>query len=251
MASNVGKTSRHARATLMLSVLLAYAPTEMARQSSEALPKVIHHAEPRYPPLAAQTRIDGDVRVRFVTDGESVTDVVVESGHPLLRPAAEENVRTWKFTSHTPGTFDVTFRYKFSSGGTEVTFLESPSIVQIETTPMLISDGCQVGLDLGIWKTRLNSAHGKTSRVLRLSSYCESLEGNAVGPKGKREEIDFGHKEGDFLAFTINLRQPDGQHMKTFFVGKMSKYKIVGTFVDSAGVTGEWTAVRMAEPPTS
>ena len=55
---------------------------------------------------------DGDVRVRFVTDGESVTDAIVDSGHPLLRPAAQENVRTWKFASHTPGTFYVTFRYK-------------------------------------------------------------------------------------------------------------------------------------------
>ena len=115
---------RHARAALMLSVLLAYVPCAMARPSSEALPKVIQHAESMYPPLAKQTRIDGDL--------------VVESGHPLLRPAAEESVRTWKFASHTPGTFYVTVRYKFASRGTEVTFLESPSIVQIETTAMMI-----------------------------------------------------------------------------------------------------------------
>ena len=235
----------------MLSVLLVYAPSEIARQSSEALPKVIQHAEPRYPPLAAQTRIAGDVRVRFVTDGESVTDVVVESGHPLLRPAAEENVRTWKFASHTPGTFYVTFRYKFASGGTEVTFLESPSIIQIETTPMMMTGGCQVPADLGIWKTQLNSTHGKTSQVLTLSSYCESLEGNAVGPRGKKEEIDSGHYDGDFLAFIVIVHQPDGRYTKTFFVGKISKYKIVGTFVDNVGITGEWTAVRLADRPNS
>jgi TonB family protein len=241
----------HAQKILMLSVLLASISGAMAQQSSEVLPKVIQHAEPRYPPLAEQTRIDGDVRVRFVTDGESATDVVVESGHPLLRQAAEENVRTWKFASHTPGTFHVTFRYKFASGGTEVTFLEAPSIVQIETTPMIASGGCQVSVDIGIWKTQLHSAHGKTSQVLTLSSYCESLAGNTVGPRGKKEEIDFGHYDGDWLAFIVTVRQPDGQNTKTFFVGKISKYKIVGTFVDNAGVTGQWTAVRMAEPPNS
>ncbi len=106
--------------------------------------------------------------------------------------------------------------------------------------------------DLGIWKTQLNSAHGKTSQVLKLFSSCgESLEGTALGPRGKKEEIDFGHYDGDFLAFVVNVRQPDGRNTKTFFVGKMSKYKIVGTFVDNAGITGDWTAVRMANPPNS
>ena len=83
----------------MLSLLLASVDSAIAQQSSEALPKVIQHAEPMYPPLASQTRIDGDVRVKFTTDGESVTDLVVESGHPLLRIATEDNVRTWKFAS--------------------------------------------------------------------------------------------------------------------------------------------------------
>jgi hypothetical protein len=64
----------------------------------------------------------------------------------------------------------------------------------------------------------LNSAHGKTWRVFTLSYSGPDedwLDGNAVGPKGKKEEIDFGHKEGDFIAFTMNLRQPDGAHIKS------------------------------------
>ena len=63
------------------------------------------------------------------------------------------------------------------------------------------------------------------------------LDGNALGPKGESEEIDFDHKEGNFLAFTITLSQPDGQHVKTFLIGKMMGNKIVGTFVDDAGIT--------------
>ncbi len=59
---------RHVRTILMLSVLIGAVPRAVAQQSSEALPKVIQHAEPTYPPLARQTRIDGEVRVNFTTE---------------------------------------------------------------------------------------------------------------------------------------------------------------------------------------
>jgi len=38
--------------------------------------------------------------------------------------------------------------------------------------------------------------------------------------QGETEEIYFGHKEGNFLAFTIKLSQPYGQHVKAFLLGK-------------------------------
>jgi hypothetical protein len=111
---------------------------------------------------------------------------------------------------------------------------------------------CGSTLDIGTWKTRLNSSHGIASQVLELSSYCyESLEGTAAGPKGRKEKIEVGYYEDPFLAFTMNVHQPDGRTIKTFFVGKISKYKIIGTFVDDAGITGELTGVRMAETPNS
>jgi Gram-negative bacterial TonB protein C-terminal len=234
-------------------VLLLAVPRAGPQERPEVLPKIVQHSDPIYPPLASQTRIGGDVRVKITTDGESVIDAEVESGHPLLRKAAEDNLRTWKFAAHTPGTFHVIFRYKFASGGKEVTFLESPAIVQIQAPePKLIID--YAWLDLGTWKAQLSSAHGKTWQVfsLRFSGpHDEPLDGNARGPKGKTKEIDFGHKEGNFLAFTMNLREPDGRDLKTFFVGTMSKYRIVGTFVDNAGITGEWTAVRLADTPST
>ena len=245
---------RHARMTLVLLVVIGRVPMTMAQQSSGAVPQVVQHAQPTYPPLARQTRIDGEVRVRFTTDGESVIDVASESGHPLLCAAAEENVRTWKFVAHTPGTFHVTFRYKLATDATEVSFFDSPAIVQIESPTPVIGGIVWAWLGLGTWKAQLNSSHGKTWQVFTLSYSGPNedwLDGDAVGPKGEKEEIDFGHKEGDFLAFTINLRQPDGKHIKTLFIGKISKYKIVGTFVDNAGITGGWTAVRLADKPKS
>jgi TonB family protein len=244
---------RHARTILMLSVLLASVPSAMAKESPEVLPKVVQHTEPIYPPLARQTRIQGEVRLRITTDGESVRDAEAETGHPLLRKAAEDNVRTWKFVAHTPGTFHVTFRYKLSSGNVDVEFLESPAIVEIEASPPELGI-YYANIGLGTWKARLKSAHGKSWHVFELSytgANGDWLNADALNPKGESEESDFGHKEGNFLAFTITLSQPDGQHVKTFLIGKMTGDKIVGTFVDDAGIRGEWTAVRAADSPSA
>lgn len=242
---------RHACTILMLSAFLAAVPCVMAQETPEVLPKVIQHAEPIYPPLARQTRIQGEVRVKITTDGESVRDAEAEAGHPLLRTAAVDNVRTWKFVAHAPGTFHVTFRYKLLDGNTDVEFLESRAIVEIVAFPPELSI-YYAWLGLGTWKAQMRSAHGKYAPVFKLYSSGPNgdwLNGEVVGRNGEKEEIDFGHKEGDFLAFTIKLSQPDGQHVKTFFIGKMTKDKIVGTFVDNAGIRGEWTAVRVADSP--
>jgi TonB family protein len=238
---------------LVLSALLASAQGTVTQELPDALPKVVQHSEPIYPPLARQTRIQGDVRVKITTDGESVRTAEAEAGHPLLRGAAEDNIRTWRFVAHTPGTFHVTFRYKLLSTKVDVEFLESPAIVEIEAAPpeMIID---YAWLSLGTWKAQLKSAHGELSEVFTLKysgPKGEWLDGNAKGPKGESEEIDFGHKEGNFLAFTLRLKQPDGQHVKTFFIGKMKVNEIVGTFVDDAGITGEWTAVRAGNSPKS
>src|SRR6266849_6284035 len=113
------------QAILVLSVLPAFVLSARA-QDPKALPGVVQHAEPKYPPLARQTRIQGEVRVKITTDGESVRDAEAETGHTLLRKAAEDNARTWKFVAHVPGIFHVTFRYKLLSDNTNVEFLESP-----------------------------------------------------------------------------------------------------------------------------
>jgi len=53
---------------------------------------------PYYPPLARQARIQGQVHLEFFVNhlGE-VASVNVLSGHPMLAPAATENVKTWRF----------------------------------------------------------------------------------------------------------------------------------------------------------
>lgn len=61
--------------------------------------------------------------------GESVSEAVAQTGHPLLRKAAEDNAKTWKFASHTPSIFNVTFRYKLMESGVEVEFLRADAIL--------------------------------------------------------------------------------------------------------------------------
>jgi len=247
-ASEMEQTMRHARTILMLSVLLTI-PSAMAQESPEVLPKVVQHAEPVYPPLARQTRIQGEVRIKVTTDGESVRDAEAETGHPLLRKAAEDNARTWKFVTHTPGIFHVAFRYKLSSGNADVAFLESPAIVPIDASPPVVTI-YYADIGIGTWKAQLQSTHGKFWRVFQLSytgADGDWLDANALNPKGESEESDFGHKEGNFLAFTITLTQPDGRQLKTFLIGIMRGDKIVGTFVDDGGIRGKWTAARVAD----
>ena len=241
------------RTILVLSVSLAAVVGAPAQDSSEVLPKVIQHAEPIYPPLAVQTKVDGEVRIKVTTDGESVRKVEAETGNPLLRRAAEDNIRTWKFVTHTPGTFHLTFRYKILSGEQNIEFLESPAIVRIEAPPVkLIVDVSMVAH--GAWKAQLTSSQGKSSRTFNLnyfSSGSDYLSGNATGPKGESEGIEFGHKEEDFLAFAIALTRPHGKEVKTFFIGKLKGDEIIGTFIDDDGIRGQWKAVWVADNPKS
>ncbi len=244
---------RPACTILMLSVLLVVVPSTLAQESAETLPKVMQHSEPIYPPLARQTRIQGEVSVKVTTDGESVREAVAQTGHPLLRKAAEDNAKTWKFVSHTPSTFNVTFRYKLMESSVEVEFLKLAAIVEILASPPEMSI-YYANLGLGAWKAQIKSAHGNYSRLFELTytgAEGDWLNARTLNSKGESEESDFGHREGDFLAFTITLSQPDGQHVKTFFVGKMTGNKIVGTFVNAAGTNGQWTAVRVPDGPKS
>jgi len=60
--------------------------------------RLIHRVEPRYPPLAIQTRTEGKVVLRALigTDG-TMREVRVVSGHPLLVLAAQDAVMQWRY----------------------------------------------------------------------------------------------------------------------------------------------------------
>ena len=59
---------------------------------------LIHRLQPAYPPLAVQTRTQGQVVLRAVISREgTIENLQVVSGHPLLVRAAIEAVRQWRY----------------------------------------------------------------------------------------------------------------------------------------------------------
>lgn len=236
---------------VLLSLLLLVAFPAGAQDSGEPLPKLVSHADAVYPQIAKTAHIMGDVVVRITTDGQSVIEAVAESGPLLLRRASEENAKTWKFAPHIPGTFRVTYSYKFVAGDVFTSFPNSTALVEISAVPPTVHI-YYGSAGLGKWKAVLTSSHGRLS---------ESFEFSATGPNGQwldfrvlgapdeqYDEDDYGNVNGDFVTFVTKLTEPDGKRVKTCLVGRMSRDRIAGSFVDESGVRGTWTATRVVEP---
>lgn len=116
-----------------------------AAQNSEPLPMMAGGEFPVYPPLARAAQIQGVVKIVVTTDGHKVTSTRVESGHPMLVKAAETSAATWRFATHTPTTFTVTYRfvlpkkYKGNPNNPTVT-LRLPTEVEVAAQPTRIPD---------------------------------------------------------------------------------------------------------------
>ena len=235
-------------AVFPLLILAVLAPCTQAQEPERPLPKVVEHADPVYPALARQARISGDVVLRLSTDGQSVTSAEAETGHELLRQAAEQNVRTWKFAPHQPGVFRVTFRYELLARDVYIAFLPQPAIVVVAETPPALEINWS-WVDRGTWKAELRSVHGGAERVVLqiLNSGPEGhwLTGDITDTKGQKIELDDGHfdEERNMFWFKVSLSYPKGASRETFFVGRIKGDKLTGTFVDDTGETGTWTAV--------
>lgn len=73
---------------------------------------VVERAEvPRYPEMAWNAGISGDVVLQVTVTGGEVSNVIVTSGDRMLAPEAVQNVKTWKFTPSTTSTFVSTFSF--------------------------------------------------------------------------------------------------------------------------------------------
>jgi len=61
-------------------------------------PKVIVQVLPKYPPLARETHVQGQVRIDAVLDEQgNVVEMKIVSGHPLLYQAALDALKQWKY----------------------------------------------------------------------------------------------------------------------------------------------------------
>jgi len=111
---------------LLCFVVVIFCVT-MAAQTEPALVTV---NMPKYPPLACQARVAGVVKLTFtlLANGTQPTNIEVVSGHPMLKWAAIDNVKTWKFANPNAvdRKYETTFQYRLS--GVEVPLPTSATI---------------------------------------------------------------------------------------------------------------------------
>jgi TonB family protein len=100
------------------TLLLLMATAASAQRLPE--PRLKSAGLPQYPPIARLAKVQGEVKIEFVlnSSGEPVS-VTAVSGHPLLKGAAEENVKTWRFelpkdVYRTEWKYDTVFDFKIS-----------------------------------------------------------------------------------------------------------------------------------------
>lgn len=141
----VGRKVLNVRLWAISSLLLLVSSVAFGQHLPE--PRLLSAGLPRYPPIARQARIQGEVRVDFILNqnGEPVS-VTAVSGHPMLKPAAEENVRTWRFELpknlfRTEWTYSTTFNFKIADDGQPyenaklTVVLDSYRYVEVITNP--------------------------------------------------------------------------------------------------------------------
>lgn len=72
--------------------------THPIRISHMAEGSLIYRLQPQYPELARQAHIQGTVQLRaIISKSGTIENLVAESGHPLLIPAAMKAVRQWRY----------------------------------------------------------------------------------------------------------------------------------------------------------
>ena len=208
------------------------------------MPEVTQYGHVRYPPLAREAQIEGQVRMRVSTDTYCVAKISTDSGDPILAQAAEANVRRWFFGSHKPGTFDLTFNYRLLKP--EVSFLEKPGVVEILAIPVGLRGpesglGNSGGYGPEIWKAQLISRHGEMQTTFHFEYGC-CEEGRATDSNGHSEKITQGFRSDHDVGFSTIVRLADGRRTRVSLIGRVRDDRIQGVFLDEFGTAGTWSA---------
>ena len=222
------------------------APSAAAEENSIPVPDITQHRQPRYPGLPWEAQIQGQVRMRVTTDSYCVAKITMESSEPLLAQAAEANVRTWWFAYHKPGTFNLTFNYRFLKP--VVSFLEKPGVVEISTVPVSFLEGPESGLwneggfSPEIWKAQLTSSRGQLGVTFRFKYGC-CEEGHTTDAKGRSEKITQGFRSDDDVGFSTAITMANGRRTRVSLIGILrNDDRIQGVFLDESGTPGTWSA---------
>jgi len=122
--------------TIRICAILCFAAATSITMAAQSEPMLVSANIPRHPALACQARIGGAVKLTFAlgANGAEPTDVEAVSGPTLLRVAAVENVKTWRFGTHyADGKYETTFDYQFATSGPEKVTFESFRRVEVAT----------------------------------------------------------------------------------------------------------------------
>jgi hypothetical protein len=101
---------------LLASFSALRAPLAASSPTQVAAPTVVAAEVPLYPPLARAASQQGVVVIEVFTDGDKANSIKVLSGMALLAEGATSNLRSWRFVRYPPQTFQVTYRYRLSTG---------------------------------------------------------------------------------------------------------------------------------------
>ncbi len=230
-------------------LFLPFLVTLSAQEPARVLPRVTDHAPIIYPALAFQARVEGPVRLKIMTDGHAVSSIAVIDGPPLLVKAATENVQTWTFADHVPGTFEVTFDFRLLADKTA--FLQEPGVVDIAVLPPEYGENSddRVGYTLPkSWDLELKTATDDLRAPLTTWTYGPWLRGYTLGPRNQERQLANAYIDGDMLGFDTALNDSHGQRLQFSLIGKQVGEGIKGIFLDAWGASGTWTAMP-SKPP--
>jgi hypothetical protein len=104
-------------------------------------------AIPTYPPIPWTARFTGIVDIAVTVErGDVVKADATSTAHQTLVGAAVANVKTWKFSSDTSGTFKTQFVYELETETTEVQNprieMQVPHFVKITAKPLVVCFDC-------------------------------------------------------------------------------------------------------------
>ena len=82
---------------LLSTIAIGCSVATLAQQALKGNAVLVNLSQPVYPPLARQAKIHGDVSVAVSVRPDGKTEVVFESGHPMLKQAALDSAQQSEF----------------------------------------------------------------------------------------------------------------------------------------------------------
>lgn len=131
--------SYKAQVATLLAIAVAYCPGVFAQKTVsqpemlKAGAVLVSLSNPVYPPLARQARVTGEVSVAVTVHPDGTTTAVLESGHPMLSPAALDSATRSHFECHMCNDsvpYLLVFSFKQIAGGDCCTFLQPQQVEQ-------------------------------------------------------------------------------------------------------------------------